>query len=531
MSGKEFQHVAESDFSKEANRRSMADAIEKVRAQLGRHYPLFIGGREVDTAEKLRSINPANFAEVVGTVGKADIAEADQAIQAARKAYREWSKLPAEKRAEYFFRAADILERDRYEHAAWQVFEVGKIWREADADVCESIDYLRYYGHEMIRLGQPRVTEPLPGEINEYLYSSRGVAVVIAPWNFPLAILLGMTTAAAVTGNCAIMKPSGQSVIVAAKFMEVLREAGLPAGVINFLPGPGGKIGRHLVTHPMVSLIAFTGSREVGLWINQAASETPPEQPGIKRVIAELGGKNAVIIDDSADLDEAVAGTVASAFGFCGQKCSACSRAIVLENQYDLFLERLVEATKSLKIGMPTDPGTQFGPVVDKSAMESILGYIDKGKNEAREALNVETEDFRKKGYFVGPVIFADVSPSATIAQEEIFGPILSVIKVKNFDEALEVANGTSYALTGGLYSRSPANIERVKSEMEVGNLYINRKITGAIVQRQPFGGFKMSGIGSKAGGPDYLVQFMIPRTRTENILRHGFAPVQAAEE
>jgi len=526
-----FKHVAEADFSREENRKAMQEAIDKVRSQLGRHYPLFIGDQEVDTAEKLHSENPADFTETVGTTAKADVAEADRAVEAARRAYEDWSRRSAEQRADFLFRAADILERDRFEHAAWQVFEVGKVWREADADVCESIDYLRYYAHEMIRLGKPRVTEPLPGEINEYLYRPRGVAAIIAPWNFPLAILLGMTTGAVVTGNCAIMKPSGQSIIVAAKLMNVLREAGLPPGVVNYLPGPGGKIGRHLVTHPGVNLIAFTGSREVGLWINRAAAETPREQRGIKRVIAELGGKNAAIIDDGADLDEAVAGTVASAFGFGGQKCSACSRVIVLEDVYDLFLERLVEATRSLKVASPLDPGTQMGPVVDKAAKETIEGYIEKGRSEAREALAIDVAELQKKGHYVGPVIFAEVSPEATVAQEEIFGPVLSIIRVKDFDEALRVANGTSYALTGGLFSRSPGNIERVKREMEVGNLYINRKITGAIVQRQPFGGYKMSGIGSKAGGPDYLVQFMIPCTRTENILRHGFAPVEAVEE
>jgi len=531
MSESEFKHVAEADFSREENRQAMRTALEKVRGQLGRHYPLHIGGRDEDAPERIVSENPADFAQIVGTVAKADQARADQAVESAARAFRDWSRLSAERRAEYLFRAADILERDRFDHAAWQVFEVGKIWREADADVCESIDYLRYYAHEMIRQGRPRVTEPLPGEINEYFYSPRGVAVIIAPWNFPLAILLGMSSAAMVTGNCAIVKPSGQSVIVAAKYMEVMKEAGLPAGVLNFLPCPGGSVGKHLVTHPGVSLIAFTGSREVGLWINRAAAETQTRQPGIKRVIAELGGKNAIIIDDTADLDEAVAGTVASAFGFGGQKCSACSRAVVLEDIHDAFLARLVDATRSLKIGSPLDPGTQLGPVIDKSAMESILGYIEKGRSEAREALAVDAGELRKKGYFVGPAIFSDVAPSASIAQEEIFGPVLSVIKVRSFDEALKVANGTSYALTGGLYSRSPAQIERAKREMEVGNLYINRKITGAIVQRQPFGGFKMSGIGSKAGGPDYLAQFTIPCTRTENILRHGFAPVQAEEE
>jgi len=526
-----FHHVPEADFSKEAYRQRMQSALDKVRAQFGRHYPLFIGGREVDTAEKIRSENPADFAQTVGTLAKADLAEAEQAVEAAARVYPDWSRRSAEERAAFLFKAADILERDRFEHAAWQVFEVGKVWREADADVCEAIDYLRYYGHEMIRLGRPRITEPLPGEINEYGYWPRGVALTVAPWNFPLAILLGMTSAAVVTGNCAIMKPSGQSSVIAAKLMEVFREAGLPPGVLNFLPGPGGKIGRHLVSHPKVDLIAFTGSRKVGLGINQAAAEPHPELKGIRKVIAELGGKNAIIIDESADPDEAVAGTVVSAFGFGGQKCSACSRVIVLEDVYDTFLERLVECARSILIGPPEEPGTQLGPVIDRSALESIQGYIEKGRQEAREALCVDTSELRRKGYFLGPTIFAEVPPDAAVAQEEIFGPVLSVIKVRTFAEALQVANGTDYALTGGLYSRSPANIERVKREMEVGNLYINRKITGAIVQRQPFGGFKLSGIGSKAGGPDYLVQFMIPRTRTENVMRHGFAPVQAAEE
>jgi RHH-type proline utilization regulon transcriptional repressor/proline dehydrogenase/delta 1-pyrroline-5-carboxylate dehydrogenase len=376
----------------------------------------------------------------------------------------------------------------------------------------------------MLQLAPPRHSD-VPGEENQYFYEPRGVAVVIAPWNFPLAILCGMTSAALVTGNTVIMKPAEQSSLIGAKLMEVFQEAGVPTGVVNYVPGVGEEIGPVLTGHPEVALIAFTGSLSVALQINEQCARTAPGQDRVKRVIAEMGGKNAIIVDQDADLDEAVHGVVHSAFGYQGQKCSACSRAIVLEGIYDAFLARAVEATRSLKIAPAEDPGCFVGPVIDDEARERIRGYIEKGQREARLALAGDPGALMDEGYYIGPHIFADVPPAAAIAQEEIFGPVLAVLKARDLDHALEIANGTRYALTGGLYSRSPANIARISREFRVGNLYINRKITGALVGRQPFGGFKLSGIGSKAGGPDYLLQMVLPRTITENTLRRGFAP------
>jgi RHH-type proline utilization regulon transcriptional repressor/proline dehydrogenase/delta 1-pyrroline-5-carboxylate dehydrogenase len=425
-------------------------------------------------------------------------------------------------------RCANILRRRRFELAAWEVFETAKQWREADADVAEAIDYCEYYAAEMLRLSRPQRRD-VPGEENEYFYEPRGVAVTIAPWNFPLAILCGMTTAALVAGNTVIMKPAEQSPVSATKLMEVFEEAGVPAGVVNFLPGIGEEIGPILVQHPDVEIIAFTGSRAVGLEIQRQAAQTPRGQTHVKRVITEMGGKNAAIVDETADLDEAVHGIVASAFGYAGQKCSACSRAIVLESVYDTFLTRLVEATRSLKVGPAEDSSAFVGPVIDQEARDRVRKYIEIGKNEGRLVCGVDAGPLASQGWFVGPHIFADVKPEATIAQEEIFGPVLAVIKARDLDHAIEIANGTPYALTGGIFSRSPENVERVRREFRVGNLYINRKITGALVDRQPFGGFKLSGVGSKAGGPDYLQQFLIPRTITENVLRRGFAPMADA--
>jgi RHH-type proline utilization regulon transcriptional repressor/proline dehydrogenase/delta 1-pyrroline-5-carboxylate dehydrogenase len=410
------------------------------------------------------------------------------------------------------------------------VFEVGKTWREADADVTETIDYLEFYGRELLRLDRPRHLYPIPGETNEYFYQPRGVVVVIPPWNFPMAILTGMTAAALVTGNTVVLKPAIQSPVIAARLVELFSEAGVPHGVLNFLPGPGTEIGEFLVAHPHVHMIAFTGSRAVGCRINARAAELQEGQDHLKRVLAEMGGKNAILVDEDADLDEAVAGVTASAFGYAGQKCSACSRAIVHKAIYDAFLARLVEAARSLRVGPPEDPGSYLGPVIDATAQRRIRDYIEIGKQEGRLVLNTDVSALGD-GYFVGPTIFADVPPLARIAQEEIFGPVLAVMKVNSFEEGLAVAMNTPYALTGGVYSRSPAHLAQARREFRVGNLYLNRKCTGAIVGRQPFGGFKMSGIGSKAGGPDYLLQFLEPRTVTENTVRHGFAPDALGDE
>ncbi len=517
-----FLNEPELDFAQEGNRHRFRDALASVRQQLGRVYPLVINGTEVFTDREIISRNPSHPDEIVGRVAQAGVAEAERSVSTAWQALPAWRTTPAAERADFLFRAAAAMRDRRAELAAWEVIEAGKPWREADADVCEAIDYLIYYGREMLRLAPARQLDELPGEVNAYMYQPRGVAVVIAPWNFPLAILTGMTAAALVAGNTVIMKPAEQTSVIAAKLMEIFREVGLSSGVLSYLPGLGEEVGEYLVTHPRVNLIAFTGSLTVGLRINALAAQTVEGQRGIKKVIAELGGKNAIVVDDDADLDEAVMGTVASTFGYAGQKCSACSRVIVLEQVYDLFLRRLVEATRSLCVGPAEDPGTFVPPLIDDEARQKVRHYITVAQSERRVVLQMEAPG---TGYFVGPLIVADVSPQAVIAQEEIFGPVLAVLKARDFNEALTIAMGPPYALTGGLYSRSPAHIERARQDLRVGNLYINRKITGALVGRQPFGGLGLSGIGSKAGGPDYLLQFMEPRVITENTLRRGFAP------
>jgi RHH-type proline utilization regulon transcriptional repressor/proline dehydrogenase/delta 1-pyrroline-5-carboxylate dehydrogenase len=530
-----FRNEPLTDFSQEPGRAAMRQALQEVRTKLGATYPLVIGGEAIKTSETIDSINPSRRQEVVGRAGKATVEHARAAIAAAKRTFSAWRDTPIEKRARCLQTAARLMRERRFELAAWEVVECAKQWREADADIAEAIDFCEYYALEMLRLAAPQ-RRNVPGEENEYFYEPRGVCVVIAPWNFPLAILCGMTAAALVTGNAAIMKPAEQSPVIAAKLMDIWQEAGIPPGVVNYLPGVGEEIGPVLVSHKDVAMLAFTGSLGVGLAINRQASETAAGQDHIKRIVCELGGKNAVIVDDDADLDEAVHGVVASAFGYQGQKCSACSRAIVLESIHEQFLARLIEATKSLKVGPAEDPGNAVGPVIDADAQARVLRYIEKGKQEARLVYPESSPPYEggaggvasslaSDGYFVPPHIFADVAPTASIAQEEIFGPVLAVIKARHLDHALEIANGTPFALTGGLFSRSPANIAKVRRQFRVGNLYINRKITGALVDRQPFGGFKLSGGGTKAGGPDYLQQFMVPRVITENTMRHGFAP------
>lgn len=519
-----FHNEPELDFAQADARARFREALVHVRTQLGRTYPVVIDNQELTTAAEILSRNPSRPDEIVGRVARAGIPEAERSVTVALGALPTWRALPASERAGFLFRAADEMRVRRLELAAWEVVEAAKPWREADADVCEAIDYLSYYAHEMLRLAPPRHKDDLPGEVNTYEYQSRGVAVVIAPWNFPLAILTGMTAAALVAGNTVIMKPAEQTSVVAAKLMEIFRQVELPSGVLSYLPGVGEEVGAHLVTHPHVNVIAFTGSQAVGLQLNAVAAQTREGQRGIKKVIAELGGKNAMIIDDDADLDEAVLGTVASAFGYAGQKCSACSRVIILAPVYDQFLQRLVDATRSLRVGPAEDPGTFVPPLIDDDACQKVRRYVAIGKQEGRVVLEMETPQV---GTFVGPVIVADVAPHSTLAQEEIFGPVLTVRKAKDFDDALAIALDTPYALTGGLYSRSPAHIEQARQTFRVGNLYINRRITGAIVGRQPFGGLGLSGIGSKAGGPDYLLQFLEPRVITENTLRRGFAPLR----
>ena len=515
------------DFSRQENRDRFARALREVEEKLGQSYPLWIRGEEKNTEDWIDSINPASPQEIVGRVPRAGRKEADEAIEAAQSFLPKWRATHAQERAAFLFRAASVMRRRRLELAAWELFEVGKGWREADADVTEAIDYLEYYGREMPRLAEPRLTQHLPGESNLYLYEPRGIAVVIAPWNFPLAILTGMTAAALVTGNCAIVKPAEQSPIMGAHLLQLLREAGLPPLACQLVQG-GGDLGAHLVRHPAVHLIAFTGSREVGLDILREAYTHQPGQEHVKRVVCEMGGKNAIIVDGDADLDEAVVSIIDSAFGYQGQKCSAASRIVIVEEVHDRLLDRLVEATKSLRIGAPKDPRNFIGPVIDAAAHAKIAGYIDLGRREGKCVVEMEAP---KEGFFIGPTIFSEIQSHHRLAQEEIFGPVLSVIKARDFDEALEIANRSSYALTGGLSSRSPAHIEKARRDFRVGNLYINRSITGAVVQRQPFGGLKLSGIGSKAGGPDYLLQFLEPRTISENTLRHGFVPTEDLKE
>jgi RHH-type proline utilization regulon transcriptional repressor/proline dehydrogenase/delta 1-pyrroline-5-carboxylate dehydrogenase len=523
----EFKHAADTDFSIGEERDRAFAAIRSVREQLGKTYLPLVNGERINTLNYVNSVNPSNPEEIVGQVGLLSVEQAEQAIQAAKTAFRSWKKTPAKERADILRRAANLMEQRREELCAWMVLETGKPLNQADPEVSEAIDFCNYYAEEMERLDRGHHYD-VAGETDRYHYQPRGISVVISPWNFPLAIPVGMTVASLVTGNCTLLKPAETSSVIAAKITEILVDAGIPKGVFQFVPGKGSTVGAYMVKHPDVHMITFTGSQEVGCQIYRDAADLQPGQKHLKRVIAEMGGKNAVIIDESADLDQAVQGVAYSAFGYSGQKCSACSRAIVLEPIYDVFVKRLIEATRSLNIGIAEDPSTQVGPVIDAAAQKRIQEYIEKGKQEATVALELPAPS---PGYFVGPVIFTDVSPTGTIAQEEIFGPVLSVIKVKTFDEAMEVANGTNYALTGGLYSRTPSHIERAQEDFEVGNLYINRHITGAIVARQPFGGFKLSGVGSKAGGPDYLLQFLEPRHISENVQRQGFAPIEGAEQ
>jgi len=516
------------NFVYQESQEKMRTALREVHNRFGEKYPLVIGGEKVWTDKLTPSVNPSAPKEVVGYVAEAGIPEAERAVKAARTAFDKWSRTPSEERARLLERAAAIMDRRRYELSALEVFEVGKPWAEADGDIREAVDFCRFYAEQMRQIGRPRLTQHVPGEESYQHYWPRGVALVIAPWNFPIAILCGMVSAALVTGNTVIMKPSEQSIICGAMLMEIFQEAGVPAGVLNFLSGRGSVIGAHLVDHKDIDLIAFTGSREVGLRIWESAGKTLPGQRELKRVVCEMGGKNPVIIDSDADLDEAIVDSTYSAFGYQGQKCSALSRLILLDENYDRVMERLLSGAASLRVGNPEEPGMMVGPVIDEAAYKRILEYIEIGKSEA--ILAYQAKEVPPEGYFIPPTIFAGVKPNMRIAREEIFGPVLSVIKVRDLDEAFDVANGTDYALTAGFFSRSPANIERAKAQIEAGNVYINRSCTGAVVGRHPFGGFKMSGGGTKAGGADYLLQFLLPRVVTENIVRHGFAPEKTPE-
>jgi RHH-type proline utilization regulon transcriptional repressor/proline dehydrogenase/delta 1-pyrroline-5-carboxylate dehydrogenase len=526
--GDNYENAPLANFVYRQSQEQMLAALQQVRERLGQEYPLIINGAKVWTDKTIASINPSAPSQAIGHVAEAGIPEADRAVRVARNAFGKWSRTPVEDRARLLERAAEIMDRRRYELSALEVFEVGKPWTEADGDIREAMDFCLFYAQQMRLIGKPRLTQHVPGEESYQHYWPRGVALIIAPWNFPMAILTGMTTAALVTGNTVIIKPAEQSAVLGAMLVEIFEDAGVPPGVLNFLPGKGSIIGAHLVDHPDVNLIAFTGSREVGLRIWESAGQTRPGQRQLKHVVCEMGGKNGIIIDSDADLDEAIVDCIYSAFGFQGQKCSALSRLIVVEENYRRVMQRLLSAAASLRVGNPEEPGITVGPVVDKAAYERILEYIEIGKSEA--TLAFQRKDVPADGYFVPPTIFCDVTSKMRIAREEIFGPVLSVIKARDLDEAIEIANGTDYALTAGFFSRSPANIERAKAQIVAGNVYINRSCTGAVVGRHPFGGFKMSGGGTKAGGADYLLQFLLPRVVTENIMRHGFAPEETKE-
>jgi RHH-type proline utilization regulon transcriptional repressor/proline dehydrogenase/delta 1-pyrroline-5-carboxylate dehydrogenase len=528
--GTDFRNEPHTDFTIASEREKIQKAIREFRRNPGNKYPLIIRNEAVSTNEWLPSLNPANQREVVGYAAQAEASHAEQALSAARAAQAGWGRTPGIERAALLQKLAALMRRDKVALCAVEILEAGKSWAEADADVAEAIDFCDFYSQVMRELACRQRTQALPGESNVQEWWPRGTGVIIAPWNFPLAILAGMTTAAVVCGNSVIMKPSDDTPVIAARLMSLFMEAGFPPGVVNLVTGPGSKVGAHLVGHPRIDFIAFTGSKEVGLKIWETAGHTLPGQANLKKVVCEMGGKNCVIVDSDADLDEAVIGCVSSAFGYQGQKCSALSRLIVLADNYDKFVERLIAAAASLPVGAAEVAGTLVGPVINRNAQKRILNVIEDGKKEAKLAWQGVVPDDAQACY-VPPTIFTEVRSTSRLFREEIFGPVLAITKAKDFDEALALANDSEFALTGGCYSRSPINIERVKNELVCGNLYINRTITGAIVERQPFGGFKMSGGGTKAGGREYLQNFLVPRVITENCLRRGFAPVEKAPE
>jgi 1-pyrroline-5-carboxylate dehydrogenase len=510
----EFVNEPFTDFSKPENRKAMEDALRHVKSMFGREYPLVIAGQNLITTDKIKSTNPSNPKEVIAVFQKATVEMANQAVEGAAKAFEHWKKVPAEERVACAYRAADILRKRRFELDAWLCYEIGKTWPEADADIAELIDFCEYYGREELRLAAPQKLTPQRGEKNYMKYIPLGVGVIIPPWNFAAAIMGGMTLAAIVTGNTAVVKPSSDSPTIAAIFIDILYESGVPRDVVSFFTGPGGTAGEALVNHPKTRFIAFTGSKEAGLRISEQAARKQPGQVWIKRTVLEMGGKDAIVVDDEADLDAAVEGVAVSAFGYQGQKCSACSRAIVSEKIYDKFLEKLVERVRKIKVGPIEDPQNYMGPVINEASMKSILGYIDAGKKEGRLVAGGKRAE--GDGYFIEPTVIADVDRKARIFQEEIFGPVLAVSKAKDFDDALAMANDTEFGLTGAVYSQNPEKIERAAEEFHVGNLYMNRKCTGAMVGAHPFGGFNMSGTDSKSGGQDYLLLFLQAKTIAE---------------
>jgi len=512
-----FRNEPLTDFTNPENARKMRDALAKVRAELGREYDMVIGDQIIRTKEKITSVNPANPSQVVGVFQSAGREHVEPAIRAAAAAFETWKRTTVEERASLIHQVAGILRERKFEFSAWMVYEVGKNWAEADADIAETIDFAEFYAREALRLGKAETPVQLPGEHDTLMYIPLGVAAVIPPWNFPCAIMAGMTMAAIVTGNTVVLKPSHDSPAIAAKFFEVLQEVGIPDGVVNFCPGSGSSFGAGLVEHPQLRFIAFTGSKEVGLDINQRAATPRTGQKWIKRTILEMGGKDSIIVDADANIDAAVEGVAQAAFGFQGQKCSACSRAIIDEKVYDVFLERLKDRVSKITVGDPVE-NKPMGPVVSEKAYRSILDYIEVGKKEGRVINGGGPAKEAGHGYFIQPTVIADVPPTARIAQEEIFGPVLAVIKARNFDDALAIANNTEFGLTGAVYSTSREKLERARNDFHTGNLYFNRKCTGAIVGAHPFGGFNMSGTDSKAGGPDYLLLYTQAKSVAEKI-------------
>jgi 1-pyrroline-5-carboxylate dehydrogenase len=506
------------DFRNEENARRMRAAIAKVRSQLGREYDLIIGGKRVKTADKIKSLNPSQPSQVVGIHQKAGKDHVEPAIKAALEAFESWSRTGVEARASLVFRVGDLMRQRKMEYMAWLVFEVSKNWAEADADISETIDFCEFYGREALRFAKAQTPIQLSGERDTLMYIPLGVGAVIPPWNFPCAIMAGMTLASIVSGNTVILKPSSDSPTIAAKFVELLEEAGMPEGVVNFCPGAGASFGDAVVAHPKTRYIAFTGSREVGLHINKVAATQAPAQIWIKRTILEMGGKDAIIVDADADIDSAVEGVAQAAFGFQGQKCSACSRAIVDERVYDKFLEQLKARVEKIQVGDPVE-NANMGAVINEGSMRTILEYIEQGRTDGRVITGGERATDAGEGYFIKPTVIADIPPKSKLEQEEIFGPVLAVIKARGFDHALEIANDTEFGLTGAVYTKSRDKIDRAIQEFHVGNLYINRKCTGAMVGAHPFGGFNMSGTDSKSGGPDYLYLFTQAKSVGEKML------------
>lgn len=513
----EFRNEPFTDFSKEENASAMRAALEKVKTELGKEYPLVIGGERIATDAKFESLNPAKRTEVVGRFQKATTDLAKRAVETAHGTFLTWRNTTPEARAAIVFHVAAILRERKHEMSAWMIYEVGKTWAEADGDTAEAIDFCEFYAREMLRYAGPQPLVSIPGEENRLEYIPLGVGTVIPPWNFPLAIMAGMTAASFVTGNTVVLKPSSDAPTIAFKFFEILEEAGLPAGVVNFMTGSGAEVGDVIVDHPKTRYVAFTGSKEVGLRINERAAKVNEGQIWIKRVVAEMGGKDAIIVADDADLDDAATGVVQAAFGFQGQKCSACSRAIIDAKVYDTMLDKIVERTVKISVGDPTDGATAMSAVINQKAFKTINDYVEKGKAEGGRVIAGGGAD-GEQGFFIEPTVIADVKPGDTIEQQEIFGPVLAVIKANDFDHALKIANDTEFGLTGAVYSRDEAKLERARREFHVGNLYLNRKCTGALVGVHPFGGFNMSGTDSKAGGRDYLLLFLQAKMAAEKM-------------